>query len=217
MFGAVRKTQGIVDLYRRELSAPQGQEELVLSTPEGKFPTDWSRDGKYILYDCSSAKRGSNVWALPMQGDRKPIELVATEFNDAQGQFAPDGRWIAYQSDRTGRWEIYVRPFPGGGGEQMVSVDGGSQVRWNANGQELFYIGADDRLMAVPIRISPAGTIEPGVPTPLFATNVGSTVPLVYRQQYVVSADGRSFILNAPVGEGTASPISVILNWKPPR
>lgn len=94
-----------------------------------------------------------------------------------------------------------------------VSIDGGVQARWNPNGQELFYIGADDRLMAVPIKFSK--TIEPGVPRALFGTTVGSTVTLAYRQQYLVSADGQSFVMNSAVAEGTASPITVILNWKP--
>jgi eukaryotic-like serine/threonine-protein kinase len=216
LFGGVRKTQGIVDLYRRLLSAPQGSEELVLSTAEGKFPIDLSPDGRFLLYDAFDPKGGSDVWGLPMEGNRKPFEIVRTDFDEGLAQFSPDGRWIAYQSDRTGRSEIYVRPFPGPGDESRVSIDGGTQARWNPKGGELFYIGADDRLMAMPIRIPANGkAVEPGVPRGLFATTVGSTVTLAYRQQYLVSADGQSFVMNSAVGEGTASPITLILNWKP--
>ena len=213
LFGAVRGLQGVVDLYRRDLGAPQGKEELVLSTSLNKFPTDWSRDGRFLLYDEYDPKLGADVWGLPLDKDRKPFPIVRTESNEGQGQFSPDGQWIAYQSDKTGRPEIYLRPFPGPGDDVRASIDGGAQARWNPNGQELFYIGADDRLMAVPIKFSK--TIEPGVPRGLFATTVGSTVTLAYRQQYLVSTDGQSFVMNSAVAEGTASPITVILNWKP--
>jgi serine/threonine protein kinase len=216
LFGAVRKSQGVVDLYRRLLSASQGSEELLLSTAEGKFPSDLSPDGRFLLFDRFYPKGTADIWVLPLEGDRTPFEFVGTDFDEGLGQFSPDGRWIAYQSDRTGRFEIYVRPFPGPGTDSRVSIDGGSQVRWNPKGGELFYIGADDRLMAVPIRFGADGkVVEPGVPRGLFATSVGSTVILAYRQQYVVSGDGQSFVMNSAVGEGTASAITLILNWKP--
>jgi Tol biopolymer transport system component len=92
------------------------------------------------------------VWALPLDGDRKPFAIVETEFTESQGQFSPDGKWIAYQSDKTGRNQIYIRPFRAAGDDVQASIDGGTQPRWNPKGGELFYIGADDRLMAVPIR-----------------------------------------------------------------
>jgi hypothetical protein len=98
-----------------------------------------------------------------------------------------------------------------------ASIEGGTQPRWNPSAPELFFIGADDRLMAVPIRIaSGGGKIEPGAPLALFRTDVGSTAVQAFRQQYVVSPVGRSFIMYSTVREGSASPITVILNWKPP-
>jgi dipeptidyl aminopeptidase/acylaminoacyl peptidase len=215
VFGSARKTD-IVNLYRKLLSAPPGSEELLLSTSQGKFPMDWSADGRFLLYDSLGPKRGSDIWVLPLEGDRKPFEVVQTEFNEGLAQFSPDGKWIAYQSNKTGRLEIYLRPFPGPGGDSRASTEGGAQVRWNPNGKELFYIGADDRLTAVPIRFSSDGkTVGFGSPLGLFATNVGSTAVLTYRQQYVVSPDGQSFVMNSVVGETSASPITVILNWKP--
>ena len=217
-FGAVRGLGGIINLYRKLLSTgPQGKEELLLATTtQSHFPMDWSPDGRFLVYDRLDPKRGSDVWALPLDGDRKPFAIVETEFTESQGQFYPDGSWIAYQSDKTGRNEIYIRSFRGAGHDVQASIEGGTQPRWNPKGGELFYIGADDRLMAVPIGFSTdKKAIEPGVPRALFATNVGSTVNLAYRQQYVVSPDGQSFMMNSAVREGTASPISVILNWKP--
>jgi hypothetical protein len=94
-----------------------------------------------------------DIWALPLEG-RKAFPVVQTQFNERLGQFSPDGKWIAYQSDKTGRFEIYVQPFPVTGGDFPVSTNGGTQVRWNPRGRELFYVAADDRLMAVPIRQS---------------------------------------------------------------
>jgi Tol biopolymer transport system component len=152
------------------------------------------------------------------RGRRDP-PVVQTEFNEGFAQFSPDGRWIAYQSNKTGRLEIYLRPFPGPGADERVSVDGGAQVRWNSNGGELFYVATDrNQLMAVPIRFVSGGTpAELGAPLPLFAATVDSTAGPVHRHQYMVSRDGQSFVMHSSVAAASASPISVILNWKPSR
>jgi Tol biopolymer transport system component len=212
VFGSARP---VMNLYRKLLSAPPNSEELLLATEQVKFAMDWSRDGRFVLYDSLDPKRGRDIWALPVEGDRKPIAVVQTDFNEQLPQFSPDGKWIAYQSDKSGRFEIYLRPFPGPGSDTPVSIDGGAQARWNPNGRELFYIGADDRLMAVPISFSAGGgTVEPGSARALFVTEVGSTARNVNRQQYMVSPDGQSFVMNSVVGEASASPIRVILNWR---
>ncbi len=212
VFGSRR---GEMNLYRKLLSAPPGSEELLLSTSQPKFPMDWSPDGRFLLYDSLDPKRGMDVWVLPLEGDRKPFKVVQTDFNERLAQFSPDGKWIAYQSDKTGRFEIYVQPFPGPGGDSRVSIDGGAQVRWNPSGKELFYIAADDRLIAVPIRfVSNGKTVDLGTPLGLFATNVGSTAINTNRQQYMVSPNGQSFVMNSVPEEASASPITVILNWK---
>jgi serine/threonine protein kinase len=217
LFGGVREGSR-VSIYRRLLNAPPESEELLLSAPDGAFPMDWSGDGRFVLYGTASPKGRADLWALPLTGDRKPFEVVKTEFSEGLGQFAPDGQWIAYESDKTGRLEIYLRPFPGPGTDVRVSIEGGAQARWNPRGNELFYVADDDRLMAVPIRFSPdRKTVEAGTPSALFATTVGSTAVLKYRQQYVVSPDGQSFVMNSVVGEASTSPITVILNWKPKR
>jgi len=216
VFGSRR---GQMNLYWKLLNSPPGSEELLLQTPQPKFPMDWSADGRFLLYDSLDPKRGFDMWALPLEGNRRePFKVVQTDFNEGRAQFSPDGTWIAYQSDKTGRFEIYVQPFPGPGGDSRVSIDGGAQVRWNPNGKELFYIAPDDRLMAVPIRfVSNGKAVEPGTPLGLFATNVGSTAINTNRQQYAVSANGQTFVMNSVLGEGSTSPITVILNWKPRR
>lgn len=176
---------------------------------------DWSADGKFIVFNNLTADAGVDIWAVPLKGDRKAFEVVRTEFNEGLAQFSPNGNWIAYQSDKTGREEVYLRSFPGPGADVRVSTDGGAQVRWNRNGKEIFYVAPDDRLMAVPIHESPDGTtIEPGGPTALFVTNIGSTAILKYRQQYAVSPDGQSFVLQSVIGQASSSPIVVMLNWR---
>ena len=203
-----------MDLYRTVLGAANG-ESLLHSTPRAKFPLDVSPDGGFLLFEELVPKRGFDLWALSLKGDRQPFAVVDTEFSEGLAQFSPDGKWIAYQSNKTGQNEIYLRPFPGPGADVGVSTEGGAQVHWNANGKELFYIGADDRLMAVPIHLAPGAAPEIGRAVGLFATRVGSTATNVYKQQYVVSSDGQSFVLNSTIGDANASPISVILNWSP--
>jgi len=215
VFASARDASGSIQLYRKTLSGPQDGEEGL--SVQG-FANDWSSDGRFLLYTSLDASRGFDLWAIQLDGDRKPFEIVATNFSESQGQFSPDGKWIAYQSDKTGREEIYIRPFPGPGSDTRISTDGGIQVRWNPNGKELFYVASDDRLMAAPIQVSSDGkAVEPGSPVGLFQTDVGSTVLLKYRQQYLVTRDGQSFVMNSAVPGGVASPITVILNWKPGR
>jgi eukaryotic-like serine/threonine-protein kinase len=213
--GSVRTTN-VVDLYQTFVGGALGREQLLLASSVAKFPMDWSPDGRFVLYVTLETKRGFDLWALPMQGDRTPVPVVQTEFNEGLAEFSPDGRWIAYESDKTGRREIYVRSFPKPGNDFLASTSGASQVRWSPDGKKLFYIGADDRLMALPITASSDGkTVDFGTPTPLFATSILSSGVNTFRPQYAVSPDGRSFVLQSLVGQATASPITIILNWKP--
>ena len=192
-----------------------GTEELLLATAQDKIPTDWSPDGRLLLYRSVDPKTGYDLWALPMNGDGKPFPVVQTNFDERDAQFSPDGKWIAYQSNESGRFEIYIQPFPGPGSKLQVSTNGGVQMRWGPNGKELFYIALDARLMAVPIRLaSNPQTAEPGSPTPLFATRVGGALQGTFRQQYDVSSDAPRFLMNT-ITEEAASPITVILNWNP--
>jgi Tol biopolymer transport system component len=212
VFGSNRKDSS--DLYQKP-AIGAGTEELLLATAQEKFPTDCSPDGRFLLYRSVDPKTGDDLWALPLDGDRKPFPVVQTNFDERDAQFSPDGKWIAYQSNESGRFEIYIQPFPGPGSKLQVSTNGGAQVRWGPNGKELFYIALDARLMAVPIRLaSNPQTAEPGSPTPLFATRVGGALQGTFRQQYDVSSDGQRFLMNT-ITEEAASPITVILNWNP--
>src|SRR5206468_964959 len=106
----------------------------------------------------------ADLWALPLKGDRTPLPVARTRYDERDGQFSPDTRWVAFHSDETGRPEIYVQPFPGPGEKVRVSVDGGTQVRWRADGKELFYIAPDNQLMSVPIDIEKSA---PGLGKPV--------------------------------------------------
>lgn len=191
-------------------------EELLLATPQNKAPNDWSPDGQFLLYRSPAPTTGFDLWALPMDGDRKPFPVVQTTFEERDGQFSPDGNWIAYQSNVSGRVEIYVKPFRGGNREQ-VSINGGAQVRWRHDGKELFYIALDGRLMAVPIQLNTVDkTIVAGVPTPLFNTRVGGAIQGASMQQYAVDPGGQRFLMST-ISEVRTPAITVILNWKPRR
>src|SRR5262249_48381797 len=132
----------------------------------------------FLLYADLDPKGIGNweLWALPMDGDRKPFPVVRTNFDEDSAQFSPDGKWIAYQSNESGRYEINIRPFPGPGDPKRVSK-GGAQTRWRRDGKELFFIALDGKLMSVPMRIGPnTQTMEPGTPTPMFLTHIGGAL-----------------------------------------
>ena len=205
---------GIFDLYQKPANGA-GAEALLLASPETKTATSWSPDGRSLLYTNNSSKAPPDVWVLPMAGDPKPFPFLNSTFHERTTTFSPDGHWVAYESDESGRSEIYVRPFPGPGGQWQVSTAGGKDPRWRPDGKELYYIASDSRLMAAPIASS--GTaLQPGLPTALFQPRIlgGGTRFGGTRQQYDVAPDGR-FLINVSVDEGNAAPITVITNWQP--
>jgi Tol biopolymer transport system component len=179
-------------------------------------PNDWSLDGRFLLYSIGDPNsEGRAMWVLPLVRNPKPFPVVQTKFNAEDGQFSPDGEWIAYTSDESGRPEVYIQPFPGPGARSQMSTNGGGMARWRRDGKEIFYIALDGRLIAVPIRSPSNGqaALDAGAPIPLFTTRIGGPVQANSRQQYMVSADGQRFLMNT-VAEENAAPITVILNWK---
>ena len=145
---------------------------------------------------------------------RPPEPFLATAAIEAWGQFSPDGRWVAYQSNETGTYEIYVRPFAAGGEPFPISTAGGVYPRWSRDGKELYYVAPDAKMIAVPIRAT-AATIEAGAPATLFQTRrVGGGSNVIGRgHQYDVDRDGR-FLINVEAEAG-APPLTLLLNWKP--
>jgi Tol biopolymer transport system component/DNA-binding winged helix-turn-helix (wHTH) protein len=203
------------DLYVKSISGPEM--ELLLKTEDPKSASSWSPDGRYLLYRNASPDSSYDIWALPFDDagkPGKPFAIVQTKAEEREAEFSPNGKWIAYQSTYSGRSEVYIQPFPADADSILlpVSTNGGAQPRWGSN-SELFYIALDGQLMSVPIHYSSDGReIRPGAPVSLFPTRVGGAVHSNDRQQYVVSPDGKRFLMNTLTE--TKSPITVVLNWK---
>jgi Tol biopolymer transport system component len=209
--------KGTFDIWIKP-SSMAGTEELLVGTTNNEWPDDWSKDGRFLLYYQNGPETGSDLWAIPLstnEADRKPFAVVNTPFEETYGQFSPDGRWVAYQTNESNRFEILVQGFPVPAGKWQVSTNGGIHPRWRADGKELYFIAPDSKLMAVPV--APRGnTFEAGTPTALFQTRLQGVGFNSYRSQYAVSRDGR-FLLARPVEETSTTPITLILNWSAER
>jgi Tol biopolymer transport system component len=201
-FSSVR--DGTWDLYRKP-SNGAGQDEMLLKESENEYVSDWSRDGRFITYDSLNSKGDWDVWVLPLFGDRKPIPFVRTEFNELNSRFSPDGRWISYVSNESGRYEVYVRPFPASDRKWLVSRSAGSGASWRRDGKELFYVAPDAKLMAVAVEADT--NFKMSVPKVLFDTR--SVNACGY--QYAATNDGQRFLV--PVQEGASTPFNVVVNW----
>jgi Tol biopolymer transport system component len=203
---------GNFDLYIKAASGTGPGEKLITMATATGWATDWSRDGKFVLYQRPGDKTGQDLWIAP-QGSgaageqQKPFPYLASPFNEANGVFSPDGHWIAYESDESGRPEVYVRDFPLTDRKVRISTGGGADAAWSKNGGELFFVAADRNLTAVPYR-STVTSFDPGVGTVLFPL-AGNVV----RRSYAVTGDGQRFLIGKPVDESISTPITVVLNW----
>jgi Tol biopolymer transport system component len=203
------ETGSTFDTYVKPVGG-DGRAELLVGRERGQLPSDWSPDGRYVLY--GDTVRG--VWAVGTGADREPFPIVETTLRANNAQFSPDGRWIAYQSDESGqRTEVFVQRFPGPGSRLQVSVAGGVQVRWRRDGRELFYLAPDNQLMAVSMRLdADRNTATAGTPVPLFRARLSGNPQSPTQRQYMVSPDGQRFLIDAPAE--VSLPITVVLNWK---
>ena len=219
---------GIANLYQKA-SNGVGADEVLLQTQENKYPFDWSRDGKYVIFVNQSPKTRLDIWALPLEPSNasekligtKPIPLVQSPFQDWMGQVSPDGRWLAYLSDESGRSEVYVQPFAPENaaagkpvtGRWQVSTAGGGQPRWRADGEELFYVAPDRKLMSVEVKSNGIG-FERSTPQPLFTLQVNVATSGVYVYRYAPAADGKRFLVSTdPQSSAEAPPLNVVANW----
>ena len=201
---------GTSNIYSR--SVTEGTpEQALLRERTMIYPSDVSPDGSVLLYTRATGP-STDLWYVPLGADRTPHPFVQTAFQERDGQFSPDGKWVAYQSNEAGHFEIYLQPFPGPGDRIQVSAGGGQHVRWARNGSELFYIAADQRLTSVRVTFGANGKLVLGTPVPLFRTEFDSS--FLTRQQYVVSPDGQRFLINAATDAIDPPSITLILNWK---
>ena len=191
-------------------------EKLVLETPNNKITQDWSGDGRFLLYWEQDPKTGWDLKALLLaENESSPVTVANTPFEERHGQFSPDGRWVAYATNESGRFEVVAQPFPLAAGKWQISAGGGFAPRWRADGKELYFIAPNGKLMAA--SIAPSGsTLRAGAPVALFGTRIrgGGTPEASFNAQYDVSRDGR-FLINEPSREAAAAPVTLILNWKP--
>jgi Tol biopolymer transport system component len=176
------------------------------------WPWSWSPDGRYLLYGSWSAEGQGDLMVRSLANDSKPEAFVATPFLEMGGQFSPDGRFVVYNSDETGRAEVYVRPFPAAAGKWRVSTEGGTNPRWRGDGKELYYVAPDRTLMSVAFSAG-AGAPSISAARPLFQTRIAGALGHDVRNNYAVSRDGQRFLIVTEVEKAGSRPITVILNW----
>ncbi len=204
--------EGAFNLYRKPANGAK-EEELLLRTKDNKAAWGWSRDGRFLLYSTSPEITlvRTDLWVLPLQGDRTPLPFLQTRFDEGFGSFSPDGRWVAYVSDETGRDEVYVRSFtasprPGeASGKWIISKDGGQSIpRWRDDGKELVYVDLKGTLMAVDLDLG--ASVQARTPRALFQAPTGSNA-------VSVTGDLKRFLIPVPVEQKTPQAFTVMLNW----
>jgi Tol biopolymer transport system component len=218
VYGLNQGGSTIFDLYQK-LSNGGGDAELLYKSDKGKIPVGWSRDGRFLLFSWGPPER--TTFVLPLEGGKgsplkagKPYLFLPKVTG---GRFSPDERWVAYPSDESGKYEVYVRPFdpsspngsPPGGGVFQVSRGGGASPHWSGDGKELYYLSPDGNVMAAPVTLSPV--FQPGTPKVLFkfpGAPITATLPY-----WDVTPDGKRFLRAVPLAANSASPFTVVLNW----
>jgi Tol biopolymer transport system component len=215
IFGASPPSSYSYELFQK-LASGAGNEETLAHAGVNAFPNDWAPDGKSVVYEALAEKTDYDLWILPLDNRApsgagiQPVPYLQTPFREKSARFSPDQRWMAYESDESGQFEIYVQTIPASGAKWQVSTAGGRQPSWRRDGKELFYI-AGSKLMAVTIRSGPAG-IEPGKPEPLFE----GLRAIDFSTAYQPAPDGQRFLVSlAPSGEeSAAAPVTVVLGWQ---
>jgi Tol biopolymer transport system component/tRNA A-37 threonylcarbamoyl transferase component Bud32 len=207
LFGTDRKSKGArSDLWTKSLDG--SAEEVFLESPDSRWPEDWSPDGRSLSLNSAPAqgKRNNQLWIAETAGERK-VRPFATEANYQEGsRFSPGGRWLAFASDESGRFEVYVRPFPGPGGRWQISTAGGSQPHWRRDGKELAFLTPENKLMAVPI--STTSGFHAGPPALLFAIH-----PSLHGAAYDATGDHQRFLVNTVPDEQGSPPLSLLVHW----
>ena len=202
--------RGRNNLYRKATNG-MGQEEVLLEGDNlNRAPSDWSPDGKSLLFGTGDFASSGQIWLLPLEGDRKPVSLVQGNFVAANARFSPDGHWVAYNSTESGRPEVYVMPFGSGAGKWQVSGAGGVLPVWRHDGKELFYWSLDNNLVSVPVQLK-KDAVEVGAPHTMFRLrnpqgNVGLISP------YDVTGDGQRFVV-IETPQLASKPITLVTNW----
>jgi Tol biopolymer transport system component len=192
---------GTLNLYRKMVGG--GDEQLVLPSSEPVYPAEWLKDGSMTFLNAG----GRSFYRLAPVAGAKPETLLKTEYSKDELRVSPDGRWAAYNTNESGRWEVYLAAFPSFTERRQISNNGGTQGYWRKDGKELFYLSLDGDMMSVPIK--PGSAPEPGVPAVLFPTRIPFSPTA---DQFAVTGDGQRFLLLESL-ESEAKPFSIVLNW----
>jgi Tol biopolymer transport system component len=201
------------DLYRIDLNGGASPEKVWISN-QNKQALDWV--GGTLLVRSNDPETGWDIWAARVDRRSEPVPIIRTAAEESDARLSPDQKWIAYQSNESGRIEIYLQSYAGPGQRTRVSLNGGARVSWRPDGKELFYLGLDGTLIArrVSLPLNSKGAVEFGEPTVLFSTNVNSVQDL--SRNYAVDREGEEFIVDTMV-DAEAPSITLMLNWRPPK
>ena len=208
MFASTRSRK--LELYQRNLRGGDA-ETKVLDAPMMQVPESWTADGRYLTFSTMRPGTKSDVWAWRLDNDAPPVPVLESPANEGQSQVSPDGRFIAYTSDESGRFEVYVQSFPLAHGKWQISSGGGFDPRWRSDGRELFFVGADRRLIAVDVRTR--ATFQHGAAKPLFETGLLDLWQDT-RNHYEVSPDGQRFLVMVPRVDPRSVPFTMLVNWQ---
>ena len=205
---------GVWQIFRKDVGSGQPEEQLT-STPGDKIVPHWSRDGRYLVFIQIGTTTAEDIWALPLDGDRRPFPVLQSAALESNPALSPDGRWLAFESSQSGRPEVYVTPFPPAATTPsstpprwQVSTQGGSRPRWSGDGKSVLYVSLDDvRILRTAVRDS-SGSLESDPPT------VFAEVPVmpVARSPFDVASDGRLLLLERTINQ--VAPLAVITNWR---
>lgn len=198
--------EGPPNLFRQALAAP-GKEAALLRSPMPKIPSDWSADGRLVVYSVLNPGTNWDIEVLPLAGG-EPVTFAATTAEERNGRLSPDGKWMAYMSNESGRPEVYVQPYPPTGAKWQISKGGGLQPQWRGDGRELFYLTPSRRLVAVSLAAGGAG-FEALASRELFETRATGTERV--GPQYTAARDGQRFLIS--IATDTALPITIVQNW----
>ena len=200
-------------MFEKDVSGTAEAVEILKASSLSSMGTgsgiwDWSHDGRFVVFNYGSGSTG--IWALPRNGDPKPFPLVQGERNQVHAQVSPDNRWLAYSSSESGQFEVFVQEFPKGQHLVKISTGSGQSPHWRGDSRELYYLTADARIMAVPIRVG--ATLEPGTPAELFQIRTVGEPFAVARRQFQPTTDGQRFLVRTPLDD-SVTPLIVTLNW----
>jgi Tol biopolymer transport system component len=187
------------------------EEKLLLHDNERKTVQDWSPDGRFLVYTRVNPQTKLDVWLLPLSDAKRTVPLLATAANERGARISPDGRWVAYNSDESGRSEVYIQEFPKLGSKRAVSTGGGAGPSWRRDGGELFYLSPSRTLMAVGLDFSKGMAFRP--PTALFRASLAGDFADA-RNHYSAAPDGQAFLVNVIEETADHASITVMVNWR---